>query len=278
MAVFIRAKHATDPLDERVRARLCGELTDYDSIHDAAPAGDPSFFSLHAFLDTDGDGKFYGGDSDSESSTDSVDTADSADSAIAMLRDLLEWHPSADPLRFRLVLEVESAVVTTPGLSGWALRRAVMEKLRERGYNAGICMARWQGGGALTAGSYEYIDVVLAAAEMEEMRYIVDVGFADEFEVARATEEYRMVAAALPLTVVARPEDVKAVVRIMAESARRSLKIRGMSVPPWRKKRFMMAKWLGSYRRTVNSLPAVTEGGGRLDVRSRMVGFGRFGD
>ncbi|KAK1650710.1 hypothetical protein QYE76_068515 [Lolium multiflorum] len=55
---------------------------------------------------------------------------------------------------------------------------------------------------------------------------------------------------------VARPEHLKRVVKLAASAARRSLKRSGLSVPPWRKRRFMMAKWLGPYKRTVNSVPA----------------------
>nr|CAD1820324.1 unnamed protein product [Ananas comosus var. bracteatus] len=83
-------------------------------------------------------------------------------------------------------------------------------------------------------------------------RYIIDVGFAAEFALARATEEYARVAAALPAVAVARPEEVRRAVKAVAKAARRSLQSRGLSVPPWRKRRFMAAKWLGPYRRTTN--------------------------
>ncbi|KAL0906575.1 hypothetical protein M5K25_025077 [Dendrobium thyrsiflorum] len=291
MAVFVRAKHVTAPLDERVRARLRGEFTNYASSgsdHDgtASTSDDPSCFSalLNGFLDSDandGDDPDRNKDSDSEVEYSSTPMPINSTLALAgKLRDLLSPPPSADPTRSRVISDVESAAseAATLRLTGSAFRRAVMGRLRERGYNAGICKARWDVGGGLTAGSYEYIDVVFLPAGEADRRYIVDLGFAAEFEVARATEEYVIVAAALPAVVVARPEEIRSAVRIMAEAARRSLKSRGMSVPPWRKKRHMMAKWLGFYRRTVNSFGVVVERGGEGEVRWRAVGFGCGGE
>lgn len=284
MAVFVRAKHVTAPLDERVCARLRGEFTNYASSgsdHDvaASTSDDPSCFSalLNDFLESaaaNDDGSDHNNDSDAEIDS-SIPISMSSNLAVAnKLRNLLSSHPSADPLRSRLVSEVKSAAAAVRRQTGSAFRRAVMGRLRERGYNAGICKARWDGGGGLTAGSYEYIDVVFVAEGKEEIRYIVDLGFAAEFEVARATEEYGIVAAALPAVMVASPEQVRSAVRIMSEAARRSLKSRGMSIPPWRKKSYMMAKWLGFYRRTVNTLGLAAARAREGEVTWRAVGFG----
>ncbi|KAG6497435.1 uncharacterized protein LOC121991394 [Zingiber officinale] len=163
-----------------------------------------------------------------------------------------------------------------------ALRRATMMRLRSAGYNAGICKAKWDAAGGILAGCYEYIDVVAPAGdETREMRkgkrYIVDLDFAAEFEVARATEAYRSVVAVLPPVAVAEDEAVRRVVREVSDAARRSLRARGLHVPPWRKSRYMLAKWLGPYRRITNPVTsasladAVARGDG--EVKCRSVGF-----
>ncbi|PKA49664.1 hypothetical protein AXF42_Ash004205 [Apostasia shenzhenica] len=283
MAVYIRAKRVTDPLDERVRARLRGEMTGYSSSgseHEGAAgaaADEPSCFSdlVHEFLETgDEEGDRGGEDSESDGGAGDGSSIDRAEEQAQKLRELLKTEEEEDSFRRRLCSEVELASAALAELRpvGPVFRRAVMVRLRERGYNAGICKARWESAGGLTAGSYEYVDVVLppSAGEGGEKRYIVDLAFAAEFELARATDGYRRVAEELPDVVAAEPEELQAAVRIMSEAARRSLKSMELSVPPWRKKRYMMAKWLGPYRRTTNHLPAkagaaaiATGGGGR---------------
>ncbi|KAG0458070.1 hypothetical protein HPP92_023227 [Vanilla planifolia] len=287
MAVYIRAKRVTDPLDERVLARLRGEMTGYASSgsdHEGEGVVDCSFSSLvHAFLEVGNDGEEDfrgGGDGDGEGS-DSDDPPGPgvglkrADEQGKKVRDLLFPRGETDPLRIQIRSEVEAAATRAMGTRGSVLRRAVMARMRERGYNAGICKVRWENGGGLMAGSYEYIDVV---DEEDDRRYIVDLGFAAEFEIARGTEEYERIVQMLPAVAVAKPEEMKEAVRILAEEARKSLNSKGMSVPPWRKKRYMMAKWLGPYRRTVNPVSAEagsSEVGGY--VMCRAVGFGTQG-
>ncbi|WOL11967.1 hypothetical protein Cni_G20731 [Canna indica] len=131
-------------------------------------------------------------------------------------------------------------------------RRSVMARLRAMGHDAAICKARWEKSGGVMAGGHEYIDVVVDA----ERRYIVDLGFAAEFAVARATPEYEKVVAALPELMVASLDEVRQAVQMVGKAARRSLEARGLHVPPWRTGRYMMAKWLGPYRRIVNAVPS----------------------
>ena len=50
--------------------------------------------------------------------------------------------------------------------------------------------AQWESsGGGLTAGNYEYIDVLVnkKGDRADDERYIVDLDFAEQFEIARAT-------------------------------------------------------------------------------------------
>ncbi|KAM0935817.1 hypothetical protein DsansV1_C27g0196851 [Dioscorea sansibarensis] len=145
-----------------------------------------------------------------------------------------------------------------------------MGRLREWGYNAGVCTTRWESSGGLTAGSYEYVDVVVG----EKLRYIVDLDFKAEFEIARATTEYEKVVRELPKVMVAAPEELRRVVRVVAEAARRSMKSKGLHVPPWRKGRYVVAKWTGPYRRTVNAGGGAVVRAGVEIIKCRAVGFG----
>ncbi|WOL11368.1 hypothetical protein Cni_G20130 [Canna indica] len=284
MAIYVRPKRATDPLDATAKARLWGrhdDATSSGSEHEALSS------LVHAFFecgDSDSpvaaDTAIHEPGSDGKSDSDGGDRPEmKAATAVAAL--VRAWSTDDDPFRLRLLSDVSEAAAAAADLKphgGSACRRrVVMARLREMGYNAGVCKARWESAGKLVAGSYEYIDVVVASADgAEQRRYVVDLGFAAEFEVARAGESYKRVVAELPEVMVARPEEVKQVVRKVGKAARRSLKAEGLHVPPWRKGRYMMAKWLGPYRRTVNEAPAsvrASEAGGGA-AKCRAVGFG----
>lgn len=273
MAMLIRGKRVSEPeLEERVKARSW--YASSGSEHD----GEPSSLSelVYSFLEA-GDEPTYK-EVDECSRGTNVDELDCeagpvADVAVALQAALNPYKDSNLPFLLRLYSQVVRASEAFAALrsNGSGYRRAVMVQLRQVGYNAGICKARWEGSGGLTAGNYEYIDIVMNQDE----RYIVDLEFASQFGVARATPEYERLMASLPNVMVCRGERLRQVVKIMAEAARRSLKIRDLSVPPWRKSRHILAKWLGPYRRTVNPLPSsagatVVSGG---DVKCRAVGF-----
>ncbi|CAI0426367.1 unnamed protein product [Linum tenue] len=148
-----------------------------------------------------------------------------------------------------------------------------MSFLRESGHNAGICKTRWDSSGGLTGGTYEFIDVFLSPAAAWPKRYIVDLDFASQFEIARPTAQYQRVLDSLPRVFVGGIADLKRIVRAVSDAARRSLKSKGLSLPPWRKNRYMLNNWLGPYRRTINPVPASSFpsviGGGQC----RVVGF-----
>jgi uncharacterized protein (TIGR01615 family) len=211
------------------------------------------------------DAKSPAGVSDSRLKHGSSDVADKARKAAERVRTLLDQAIAADPLLQRLTDDVAKAVEETASLrSSWpAFRRAVASRLSEGGYDAGVCQTRWQRTEEVSAGNYEFIDVVIVApgkkekrASTSERRYIVDVGFPMEYAVARPTPEYTMLFDALPTVLVAQPKVVQKVVRVAAKAARRSLKSQGLIVPPWRKKRFMAAKWLGPYLRSPDTAMA----------------------
>ncbi|TVU25612.1 hypothetical protein EJB05_28115, partial [Eragrostis curvula] len=206
-------------------------------------------------------------------------TAHKARKAAECIRKLLNKGMSTDTFLGRLAGEVNKAIEEMVSFHGSlpAFRRAVVSYLREGGYNAAVCQTRWRGTQDVSAGNYEYIDVVTTASGKETAageRYIVDVGFAMEFSVARSTAVYLMVLEALPTVLVARPKVVQQVVKVAAKAARRSLKSQGLTVPPWRKKRFMAAKWLGPHCRTPDTamgscVPSVAAG----EAICRIVGF-----
>ncbi|KAG2593795.1 uncharacterized protein LOC120671846 [Panicum virgatum] len=283
MAVYIR-------LNDAVRARLRGDAaagagcTSSGSDHDASACLSGL---VQAFLETDagaaeeGAGPAPNGAGGYDS--DGGDGPERAAAAAASVRELLDPPAEEDVFRIRLAAAVAAAMEAEKALRahGAAFRRAVVRRLRGTGYDAGVCKSRWEASGGITAGTYEYVDVVAPAAARgaARSRYIVDADFRAGLEVARATPEYAAVVAAVPASaVVAREESVGRAVRVASDAARRSLRAHGLHVPPWRKTRYMLAKWLGPYKRSTTTSTAAggampMAGAAGLDVKCRAVGF-----
>uniref|UniRef100_A0A7N0TPF4 DUF506 family protein n=1 Tax=Kalanchoe fedtschenkoi TaxID=63787 RepID=A0A7N0TPF4_KALFE len=138
---------------------------------------------------------------------------------------------ASDSYKRMLESHVSQAVKALPRFGSRDKRtfnRNVMYFLRKLGHNAAICKSRWDSsGGSLAAGQYEFIDVEFCtkpSPSQSQPRYIIDLNFAAEFEIARPTEHYANLAASLPKVVVATEEVLKKVIKVVAEEAKRSLK------------------------------------------------------
>ncbi|CAN6197068.1 unnamed protein product [Urochloa humidicola] len=152
------------------------------------------------------------------------------------------------------------------------VRRAVAEGLRALGYDAAVCVSRWEKAASHPAGEHEYIDAVVASpaaglggAVAEgvtvTVRLVVEVDFRSEFEVARPTKAYRAALQTLPPLFVGTPDRLGRVVALVADAARQSLRKRGLHFPPWRKPEYMRAKWLAPHARAAvpeNNPPPMT--------------------
>lgn len=270
MAVFVRAKRVTDPLNDRVRACLCGEdyrKTGCASSGSEHEAEDSAFLSdlIHGFLEDDAGKQLPENREDSDGDESDFDPT-------ATLKTLLTPRVE-DPFQSKLLSHVSKAADAFSGLRSdrAAFRRSVMASLRDSGYNAGICKTKWETFGGLTGGNYEFIDVVRSGSGKWQ-RYMIDLDFAAEFEVARPTEQYARLLQVLPRIYIGRTEELKQIVRIIADAAKKSLKSRDLHLPPWRKNRYMQAKWLGPYRRTVTAASFSPECE-RFSVKCRSVGF-----
>ncbi|GAB4841475.1 hypothetical protein Ancab_022191 [Ancistrocladus abbreviatus] len=295
MAMFVRTKRATDPFNEKVRARIFERTTSFSSgsEHDGendlvSPSSTLCLSHLvQNFLDGENGAAPTGGEKDGQNS-DSEDESVSSDST-AFLQDVINpMLKRNDRFRDDLLNHVTKAVemYSVFRTKKSACNRNVMAYLHEIGYNAGICKTKWDTspGGGLTAGTYEFIDVITQPESSSSpsnrcVRYFIDIDFAGEFEIARETENYSKVRNALPRIFVGKSEGLKRVVRVMCDEAKRSMKRNGLSLPPWRKNRYMQTKWFGPHRRTVNHLPSSSSAVAQatvlstISVKWREVGF-----
>ncbi|CAH8354728.1 unnamed protein product [Eruca vesicaria subsp. sativa] len=127
----------------------------------------------------------------------------------------------------------------------------LVSKLRSDGYNASICRTSWDSsfvGGFRVfrcARKYEYIEVITGS---KMKRIIIDLDFKSQFELLKQTDGYKDVTQMLPTVFVATEERLKRVVSLVCGEMKESMKKEGMSRPPWRTTRYMLAKWLPENR------------------------------
>jgi uncharacterized protein (TIGR01615 family) len=145
------------------------------------------------------------------------------------------------------VVKVMDVLKTSECATTLCRRRSVMKHLRSNGYNAALCKSRWDHAGSFPGGDYEYIDVISS-----QSRLIVDIDFQSQFEIARPSSQYKHVYQALPPIYVGTTDRLLQILNVMTEAVKRSLKKKGMFLPPWRKPEYVKAKWFSSYKRTTN--------------------------
>ena len=103
-------------------------------------------------------------------------------------------------------------------------------------------------------GEHAYIDVVEDGKETKgPVRVVIEICFRAEFEMARGSDEYKRLVDRLPEVFVGKPERLKMVVKSVCAAAKKCMEDNKMHMPPWRKSKYMQAKWLSPCER---ELPA----------------------
>ncbi|XVF87821.1 hypothetical protein PTKIN_Ptkin18bG0151600 [Pterospermum kingtungense] len=155
-----------------------------------------------------------------------------------------------DDVKQKILVQTELACWSAEDMSTeGTFKRQLMSRLRDKGFDAGLCKSRWEKFGRHPAGSYEYVDV-----NVNGTRYIVEANLAGEFEIARPTTTYSSLIDVFPQIFVGKPEQLKKIVRLMCREIRESMKSKDMKVPPWRRNGYMQAKWSAHYKRTTNGI------------------------
>ncbi|RWR90311.1 Leucine-rich repeat structural protein ORF147 isoform 1 [Cinnamomum micranthum f. kanehirae] len=130
------------------------------------------------------------------------------------------------------------------------LRRIVVDHLHNLGYDAALCISKWKPTRDIPGGKHEYIDVVMHPADRKKaVRFAVELEFRAEFEMAKACDDYLRLVNQLPDSYVGRFEHLNALVRVVCDAGKRSLKEKKIHMGPWRKRKFMQMKWSSSYER-----------------------------
>ncbi|OIV91741.1 hypothetical protein TanjilG_26594 [Lupinus angustifolius] len=126
------------------------------------------------------------------------------------------------------------------------LMREVSRRLQNSGYDSAICKTKWRTSPTIPAGEHSFLDVIdNTNSKKGVMRVIIELNFRAEFEMARGNEDYNLLVRRLPEVFVGNLERLSNLIKIMCMAAKRCMKERKMHMGPWRKHRYMQAKWLG---------------------------------
>lgn len=125
-------------------------------------------------------------------------------------------------------------------------QRELCYRIQEAGYSSCICKSKWRSSPGIPAGEHTYMEVMQTSASKKgEMKVIIELNFRAEFTVARACEEYTGLVARLPEIFVGKPERLRNLVKILCSASKKCMKEKQMHMAPWRKQKYMQAKWIG---------------------------------
>ncbi|KAJ8751626.1 hypothetical protein K2173_025781 [Erythroxylum novogranatense] len=246
-----RFKRVAAAFDEAARVRLCESSgSDYFSPGNSAHLSD----LVNSFIERDYVNSDVVVNSDQRSRLENdngkIDDSEmcwSDSDTKVMLENLFLSNYQDLDIREKIASEAKLACEEIGDRSSQGFKRALMSRLRDRGFDAGLCKSRWEKFGKHPAGDYEYVDVNVGGN-----RYIVEAYLAREFEIARSTIKYGVLLNVIPNVFVGKADELKQVVRLMCSAIRESMKSSGLHVPPWRRNGYMQAKWFGPYKRTTS--------------------------
>ncbi|CAN6553066.1 unnamed protein product [Malus baccata var. baccata] len=134
------------------------------------------------------------------------------------------------------------------------LMREVSGRLSNAGYNSAMCKSKWRSSPDIPSGEHSFLDVVnKSSLKKGEVRVIIELNFRDEFEMARASDEYNDLVQKLPEVFVGKVERLQSLIKILCSAAKKCMKEKKMHMGPWRKQKYMQAKWLGPCKRTTST-------------------------
>ncbi|KAJ4786138.1 DUF506 family protein (DUF506) [Rhynchospora pubera] len=127
------------------------------------------------------------------------------------------------------------------------VRHSLVKLLKSSGYDASVCVSKWQTLDKVPGGDHEYIDVIFSGNAND--RVIIDIDFRSHFEIARAVDSYDTLLNSLPVVYVGTLPRLKQFLQVMVDAAKYSLKLNSMPLPPWRSLAYLQAKWYSKHVR-----------------------------
>ncbi|XP_041009627.1 uncharacterized protein LOC121253688 [Juglans microcarpa x Juglans regia] len=188
--------------------------------------------------------------------TDPVERTLYWESREALLQEILDHYNLTVPKLRReisqtieVVKEADFCRCSKPSVNGCThcLRRAVVNLLCEKGFRATLCTSKWRHTRKYPGGTHEYIEVVASTLSLKKhVTLLMELEFRDQFKIAKACEEYHKLVSQLPEYYIGKPDHLNAIVHVVCDAAKKSMKEKKIHMGPWRKRSFMQMKWSGS--------------------------------
>ncbi|KAJ0448060.1 hypothetical protein HanRHA438_Chr17g0820241 [Helianthus annuus] len=125
-------------------------------------------------------------------------------------------------------------------------QRVISDRLQHAGYSCGICKAKWMNLKQIPAGEHTYIEVLDNSNSKKGVtRVIIELNLRTEFEMAKGSQEYNHLISRLPELYVGKTERLESLIKILCLASKRCMKDQKMHIAPWRKLKYMQAKWHG---------------------------------
>ncbi|KAL3851321.1 hypothetical protein ACJIZ3_013203 [Penstemon smallii] len=144
------------------------------------------------------------------------------------------------------------------------LMAEVCRRLQNAGLDSAICKSKWRSSSDIPSGEHTFIDVLDNSNTKKEVRVIIELNFRTQFEMARSNEEYNKLVKRLPEIFVGKIERLLALLKILCAAAKKCMEEKKMHLGPWRKLRYMQAKWLKTCERLASSRPLSSGNSGRI--------------
>ncbi|KAF3451469.1 hypothetical protein FNV43_RR07564 [Rhamnella rubrinervis] len=162
-----------------------------------------------------------------------------------------------------------ASIMDSDGNCRKCLMTEVCGRLRNQGFNSAICKSKWRSSTDIPSGEHTFLDVVESNSSKRsgEVKVIIELNFRAEFEMARANQEYNRLVQRLPEVFVGKVERLQGLIKILCLAAKKCMKEKKMHMGPWRKQKYMQAKWLGPCDRmiaTSTTLLSMANSAGRL--------------
>jgi uncharacterized protein (TIGR01615 family) len=105
------------------------------------------------------------------------------------------------------------------------------------------------------AGEHTFLDVIdKTNPKKGEVRVMIELNFKAEFEMAKGSDEYKKLIKKLPEIFVGKEERLSNLIKILCMAAKKCMKDKKMHLGPWRKQKYMEAKWLGPCERNTSTI------------------------
>lgn len=123
--------------------------------------------------------------------------------------------------------------------------REICSRLQNSGYDSAICKSKWKSSLDIPSGEHTFVDVIdNSNYKKGEVRVIIELELQGQFEMKKGSEEYNSLISKLPDVFVGKIERLQSVIKIVSNAAKICMKEKKMHLGPWRKQRYMQAKWV----------------------------------